>query len=495
MSSSLRWLLCGVSGVVVLLACSAKGGQQCVGDDLPDPMGEDSNCDGIDGNLDQAIFVSPLGMDTNPGTREQPLKTIHGGLAMAAAKKKTQVLVAGADYDEGDTLQFPDKLGLYGGYDKTNWTRPGAATNVRVAKPLALEARGIMGPSTIARITITAADNTAVGGASIGIRLVSVQNLTINDDATIAAGRGGPGAAGEPGVTGATGNPGKPGGGGNIDSQSSPGSGGGGGDNPTCAEANGASGGGGGRDPNFAGVKGSDSTLGALGGAGGSTSGCTPVAGTDGSPFATDGEKGIDGMGAGAVPKLDTMTYALLAQDGQDGTDGKPGAGGGGGGGSSGQTGTFCVDGAGNGGGGGGAGGCGGTAGKGGKGGGASIAILAITSPVILDGATLQTAGGGAGGAGGTGGMGGGGGMGQIGGTVGFGEIGKPGNGADGKAGGSGGSGGGGGGGASIGVWTEGGMVPKLMRVSYKLGDGGMGGACGAMTCAGQPGAKKESGP
>src|SRR5258706_3134794 len=138
MSSSLRCLLYSGSTVVLfaLIACSAKSGQQCVGDDLPDPMGEDSNCDGIDGIVDQAIFVSPLGMDTNPGTREQPLKTIHAGLAMASTKKKPQVLVAGGDYDDGETLQFPDKLGIYGGHDKANWTKPRAGTNVRVAKPL-----------------------------------------------------------------------------------------------------------------------------------------------------------------------------------------------------------------------------------------------------------------------------------------------------------------------------------------------------------------------
>lgn len=491
----LRWALLGLSPLVVALACSAKGKDQCGGDDAPDAMNEDSNCDGIDGDINLAIFVSPTGMDTNPGTKDQPLRTIHGGLAMAAAKKKTQVLVAGGDYDESDTVQFPDKVGLYGGYDKVTWARLAEATTVRVAKPLAMEARGLSGPSIIARLTIQAADNAQVGGASIGLRLVGVKDFTLDDFATIAAGRGGAGISGDPGMTGATGNPGKPGGGGNVDSQSSPGSGGGGGDNPTCAEANGASGGGGGRDPNFSGVKGSDSTLGGLGGAGGSTSSCTPVDGKDGQPAAADGEAGIDGQGGADEPSLDTMTYALLPKDGQDGTDGKPGAGGGGGGGSSGQTGFSCIDGAGNGGGGGGAGGCGGTAGKGGKGGGASIAILAITSPVVLDGAVLQTAGGGNGGAGGPGGKGGGGGQGQQGGTTGYNEIGKPGKGGDGRAGGVGGNGGGGGGGASIGVWSEGGSVPKLMHVTYKLGEGGMGGACASMTCAGKPGAKKEAGP
>src|SRR2546425_8871423 len=96
-SSSLRWVLAGLSPWVVLFACSAKSEQQCIGEDLPDPMNEDSNCDGIDGTADYAIFVSPTGNDANPGTKDQPVKTIHTGLTLASQKKKTQVLVAGGD--------------------------------------------------------------------------------------------------------------------------------------------------------------------------------------------------------------------------------------------------------------------------------------------------------------------------------------------------------------------------------------------------------------
>jgi hypothetical protein len=487
----------GALGVLaVACAVGQGGGTDCTTDDLPDPEGKDSNCDGIDGIEADALFVSPDGNDSNPGTKQQPLKTIRTALMAAPQKKKTQILVAGGRYAESDTLNMPDKVGMYGGYDPKSWARTGVETRIEVAKPLAMDARGLTSAVTLARLTLVAADNPAPGGESIGLRVVGVPSFLLSDGVTVIAGRGGAGGPGVAGAAGGGGNPGKVGGGGNVDNQSSPGNGGAPGDNPTCPEAAGGSGGGGGRDPNFAGVKGSDSQLAIQGGPGGSTSSCTPVGGQDGKSASSDGEPGMSGVGGSGAGKLDSMTYAILPQSGTDGIDGKTGAGGGGGGGSSGQTSISCIDGAGNGGGGGGAGGCGGRAGKAGAGGGASIAVLAITSPITCDGATLVTGGGGAGGASGAGGTGGSGSIGGDGGSVGINEIGRGGKGGDGRRGGDGGAGGGGGGGASVGVWSEGGSTPKLLHVSYRLGEGGLGGVCaGGMTCAGQNGIKKESGP
>src|SRR5690348_4362462 len=41
------------------------------------PRFEDTNCDGIDGDVAKAVFVDAAGgQDTGPGTRDQPKKTI-----------------------------------------------------------------------------------------------------------------------------------------------------------------------------------------------------------------------------------------------------------------------------------------------------------------------------------------------------------------------------------------------------------------------------------
>jgi hypothetical protein len=52
--------------------------------DLPDLSFVDSNCDGIDGTVGDAIFVSPVGNDANPGTKTKPKQTIQAAVATVA---------------------------------------------------------------------------------------------------------------------------------------------------------------------------------------------------------------------------------------------------------------------------------------------------------------------------------------------------------------------------------------------------------------------------
>jgi hypothetical protein len=47
--------------------------------DAPDLSFVDSNCDGIDGTVNDAVFVSPNGKDTNPGTKDTPKAPDPGG--------------------------------------------------------------------------------------------------------------------------------------------------------------------------------------------------------------------------------------------------------------------------------------------------------------------------------------------------------------------------------------------------------------------------------
>src|ERR1700754_3769413 len=52
--------------------------------DKPDPGFVDSNCDGIDGDISQAIFVSLGGNDAAPGTLTNPVRTIGKAISLAA---------------------------------------------------------------------------------------------------------------------------------------------------------------------------------------------------------------------------------------------------------------------------------------------------------------------------------------------------------------------------------------------------------------------------
>ena len=65
--------------------------------DKPDLPFEDTNCDGIDGNLNGAIFVDGAaagGLDTRSGTRDFPKKTITNALVAAAKAAGKDVYVA-----------------------------------------------------------------------------------------------------------------------------------------------------------------------------------------------------------------------------------------------------------------------------------------------------------------------------------------------------------------------------------------------------------------
>ena len=463
--------------------------------DEPDPANTDTNCDGIDGDRTNAIFVAPDGDDANPGTADSPVRTLRTALVRAMAGSHTQVLVAGGSYTETSTLRLADGVGIYGGYDRASGWRRGDVHAVVSGASLALEAVGLTHATTIARIEFDAADGTAPGGASIALRAVDSPMLVVADHATISAGRGGAGANGTAGTAGGDGSAGGRGGDGAGDNQMLPGAGGPPGTNRACMGANGGAGGSGGQNPDFHGENGMSSASGNMGGHGGAMPGCTGVAGVSGTAGASDGAPGMAGHGGGMIGLFDSATMAYMPAGGSDGQDGQLGTGGGGGGGSSGQTGALCVDGSGNGGGGGGAGGCGGTGGHAGGGGGASVAILALRSGFTLRDSTVVTLGGGAGGSGGVGGAGGGFGVGGSGGTLVPAEIGLAGNGADGKRGGEGGAGGGGGGGPSIGIWADT-MVVQTMNVVFQLGDPGRGGSSpGGTPSEGARGQQAQTGP
>ncbi|MCA9514292.1 MAG: DUF1565 domain-containing protein, partial [Myxococcales bacterium] len=83
------------------------------GDDLAGD-GLDSNCDGVDGDVTKGIFVSKDGVDTAPGTREAPVRTITRGLQRAAGALKRDVYVATGVYSESVALK--PGLGVFGGY-------------------------------------------------------------------------------------------------------------------------------------------------------------------------------------------------------------------------------------------------------------------------------------------------------------------------------------------------------------------------------------------
>ena len=175
--------------------CECDGGMST---DPPDLMFIDSNCDGIDGDATNGVFVDALtGSDCNAGTMASPLQTIQTGIALAASTTLKQVYVSVGSYTGPVTLN--DGVSIYGGYDASQgWQR--ALTNVTlIQSPTAAPAvsgNALVSPAEIQLFTIQSLDTTTLGASSYAVRFTGSNGvITLRGD-TIDAGRGGAGIAG-----------------------------------------------------------------------------------------------------------------------------------------------------------------------------------------------------------------------------------------------------------------------------------------------------------
>lgn len=450
--------------------------------DEPDDSFTDSNCDGIDGDVNAAIFVAKTGSDSNPGTMARPMATINGGLARAYNTGKKQVYVSEGEYV--GRVQLVSGISIYGGYSAANgWKRSASYTvtirsgDVANGYVSAVTGATITTATILDRLTIRT-DNIATAGVSnYAMRCTGCSGLWLKNS-HVEAGNAGSGSPGLPGTNGADGKPGSRGTDGHEDRNVDAFGGAGGlsGGNPSC-DRTGGRGGDGGHKKN-SGAPGSPGAGGTPGGSGGQGNKDPGGDGGDGQNGANgaDGAHGASGSGGSATEGF------WAGADGKPGADGVHGNGGGGGGGGGGQNcSVFCIAGTGNGGGGGGGGGCAGAGGRGGTAGGGSFGVFLVSSNgTVLTNNTIKSGRGGDGGAGGSRGLGGGGGAAGLGADRKTSEVGRGGNGGAGGAGGNGGYGGGGAGGPSYGVYrvrssnvvTSGNLFP-----SPYPGKGGTGGA------------------
>jgi hypothetical protein len=102
------------------------------GPDVPDESFADSNCDGIDGEKEKAVFVSPAGIDSAPGSMIAPVQTLTQAVRIAQATGK-DVYVCSATYPESLLIENTG-IRIYGGYDcAKQWAR---TTALAVVSPL-----------------------------------------------------------------------------------------------------------------------------------------------------------------------------------------------------------------------------------------------------------------------------------------------------------------------------------------------------------------------
>ncbi|MFT7623279.1 MAG: hypothetical protein ACI9WU_002462, partial [Myxococcota bacterium] len=488
------------------------------------PYGADANCDGVDGEVDNAIFVAKSGNDANPGTRTAPVFTIGKGITLADSGGYRDVYVATGVYQEAVSLA--SGVSVYGGYSATFAAHEPAVYETAVLGPAdgslpgAVNAIGLTGSAASARFdgfTVFGADGQDAAQSSYaiyvrntGAALALSHNVVIagNGAAGADGGSGGKGNSGSSGNTGLAAydiatatctsshhNAGAAGASGSCGGTSTSGGKGG---NAICADYDTS-----GSQPRSTPInqtsasqengKTGSGTGSAAGGAAGldggifsSTSSCNichiPPDNSDNTGHnGNHGGGGSGGSSGGKCTGSGGSVSGGLWSGGAGGTgqSGVHGGGGGGGGAGGGVETQSCgntimeFDDIGGSGGGGGAGGCAGTGGGGGGPGGASFGIFvtfdlaAASLPDVNDNMVLRGSGG-KGGHGGQGGVGGAGGSGGEGGESG--AIGgwktfcapNGGSGGDGGAAGHGGGGSGGCGGVSYGIYisNQGGQNP-----------------------------------
>jgi hypothetical protein len=469
-------------------------------DDLPDADMIDRNCDGIDGDAANSVFVDVENGDDEDnilGDMRHPFKTINAAINFSFGKpNKPPVLVSKGQYQEQIVMR--DGVSIYGAYDAANnWSRDLARNRTSIVwagqEPLAVRAviaENITSQTVIQGFNIRAQGSVQQSGSSYGIFVFQVNSGLVIEHNEIQSGNG---MDGKNGLAGKHGFNGETGGVGsasfeynkcsvcicNIQAWSTmrPGTGGA----SPCGATGGTGGIGGKRkEAGFAGEQGKvNGGAGGIGGCAQESASCKN--GRSGSP-GSDGVNGSNGGGGLAVGALNPNGL-WVPGSGANGDDGQDGKGGGGGGGGGGDTDDWCRS-AGGAGGGGGGGGCAGTGGEGGTGGGGSFGIFVTDGKPIIRNNVIMAGYGGNGGQGGLGGEGGNGGNGGLGGTQTEQDpetLGAGGNGGKGGKGGNGGAGGGGAGGASFAIYILGASSdPICTDNELNPGGGGLGGQGGA---------------
>jgi hypothetical protein len=179
------------------------------------PGGIDENCDGIDGEVDNAIFVSISGDDSNSGTQQSPVRTIAVGLLLAQQQKKRDIYLTGGTFAESVTVV--QGIGIYGGYseDFSNrdtatfesviaGTGSGAAPGSVNAMNLPASSATLM-PTVLNGLTIQGPIVTVPGKASYALYLRDCGSNLVVSQCWILGGVGGAGDGSESGKHGENG--------------------------------------------------------------------------------------------------------------------------------------------------------------------------------------------------------------------------------------------------------------------------------------------------
>ncbi|MEZ4432448.1 MAG: MopE-related protein [bacterium] len=135
-------------------------------DDLPDPGFVDADCDGIDGEIEDAIFVAPRGNDVNEGTPQAPVGTLARAMDLALAANPPKYIIAAEGVFEG-TLTIRAGVHIYGGYRPgARWVRSAEYETIIRGGAQGLIADNLAGPASLTRLSIESTTPNQPGASS-----------------------------------------------------------------------------------------------------------------------------------------------------------------------------------------------------------------------------------------------------------------------------------------------------------------------------------------
>lgn len=163
--------------------------------DAPDDAFEDSNCDGIDGDVTRGVFVDPQGLDGGDGSFEAPVASLGKGIELALAQEKDVYLCA-ATYEENVVVEGAG-VRIYGGYDCADgWRRKPIQAVVAPAAGRPLTVRSASGPVVLSRVQLLAPAAVEPGESSVAALIVDSGDVLLSH-LDLVAGEGAMGVHGE----------------------------------------------------------------------------------------------------------------------------------------------------------------------------------------------------------------------------------------------------------------------------------------------------------
>ncbi|MEQ1572299.1 MAG: putative metal-binding motif-containing protein, partial [Myxococcota bacterium] len=171
--------------------------------DDPDRGYRDENCDNIDGDLDNAVFLDPIGgNDGNSGLDPfDAVLTLPEAFSAATAAGVDWVLIAQGTLAFTGPDTFAQGVSIAGGYESAGWSRSAVDVPTISVPSTGKHLLGWVVPTEWHQVRISAAAATSPSGSSIALTLVSSAGLTLVD-CDVAASNGADGNAGTGGVTG-----------------------------------------------------------------------------------------------------------------------------------------------------------------------------------------------------------------------------------------------------------------------------------------------------